>query len=456
MNINFLKKTEENSKLILFFPGWSCGKELYEDFEFQGWDVAMVENYEDLTFSLSPLSNYSTIYLVAWSLGVFMASILDFGGKITAAFAINGTTCPVDDIYGIPETIYDKTAENLTPASLLKFRRRMAGSSQVFKSLFFKNFSEEETSLLKSQLLLIRDWQKNLPDYPLPWKKAYLSKNDAIFPYENMVNCWARERFTENLEIVSLDESHYVPFSKIIRYCIPVLEKVSRRFSNAGKTYDDRAVAQRRLASLLADHIQKSGIKKNGTVLEIGPGTGLFTKEIIDKFSPSRIDFIDISDVRPDSKGIPSSFYQADAEECISRMDKKYDAVLSSATLQWFVNLPLFFKNVANRLSENGLFGFSTFLPGNLEELNPLRPSPIHYHSVDEINEWLNPYFEDIRVECEDIVLQFDSAKEVFSHLRETGVGGSAPASQLPLSVIRELRTLTFKCACFSAKRKNK
>lgn len=456
MKISFIDSDNDSRRLILLFPGWSCGRELYDDFCFKGWDVAVVEDYADFHLDTSPLEGYSTVYLFAWSLGVFMAEISGIAPKVTGAFALNGTLSPADDSLGIPRDIYVKTAENLTPRNLQKFRRRMAGDSTTYRETFDRDFSEEESEGLKGILLNILDVQDSISLTSLPWSKVFISENDAIFPFINMMRHWERMAESLNCEIIPLQEGHYVPLERIVRYCIPQIEKVSRRFSRAASTYDSRAVAQRELAAMLRRHLCEGGVRPEGKILEVGPGTGIFTREIIEAFRPSEIDFVDISDMRPYPQGIPSEFHQRDAEEWIVECRKRYDAILSSSTVQWFVNLPLFIKNCADHLNEGGILGFSTFLPGNLDELTALRPSPIHYHTSEEIREWMEPWFEEISFEPRTITLHFDSARELFSHLRETGVGGSAPEGKLPLSALRNLTTLTFRCGCFAGRVRDK
>ncbi len=456
MKINFLEKNIDKDKLILIFPGWSCGKELHGDFHFKGWDKAIVENYEEASLDISPLIQYSTIYLFAWSLGVFMASTVDFKGHITSAFALNGTETPAHDQHGIPLEIFQKTTDNLSPGSLLKFRRRMAGSNSLFNQLFKRTFSNEETEILKSQLQSILKWQTEKNGQSIPWKKVFISEKDAIFPSQNMKRFWETRNEAHQIEIVALDEGHYYPLESLIRLVIPQQDKVSRNFSNAKDSYNRQALAQRNLASLLCNQLKEAGMKKGENVLEVGSGTGLFTKEIIQEFIPRRLDLVDISDVRPDTSGISSNFFQCDAEKWIAEEGENYDAIVSSATVQWFVNLRKFIKNVAERLEEGGIFGFSTFLPGNLEELNTLRPSPLHYHSKEEITEWMQPYFDNIVSSTSTFQLNFDSPSALLRHLKETGVAGSAPTNKIPLSKIKAINTLTFRCVCFTGIKKNK
>lgn len=454
MNINFLEKNQRKDKLILIFPGWSCGRELHNGFRFTGWDIAIVENYEEPSLDLSEIQKYSTVYLFAWSLGVYMASITDFGEQITSAFALNGTEIPADDLNGIPYEMFKKTADYLSPASLLKFRRRMAGSSTVFNQLFSKSFSIEETEVLQRQLHSIMEWQREKKQHHIPWKKVFLSENDAIFPIANLKRFWNTKRERENIEVISIEEGHYYPLEKMMQTVIPEPETVSRNFRNAKHSYDRQAIAQQKLAESLRELLKESGMGKELKVLEIGSGTGLFTKELLEYFSPRQLDLIDISDVHPLITHIPSTFFQHDAEEWIAEKGSLYDAIVSSATVQWFLNLKLFLKNVADRLTDQGILGFSTFLPGNLEELDSLRPSPLHYHSENEIIEWMKQYFDNIHISKSVFKLTFDSPTALLRHLKETGVAGSAPVSRIPLSKIRDIKTLTFHCVCFTGNKK--
>lgn len=454
MNISFLEKTGVADRLILIFPGWSCGKELYADFHLKGWDIAIVENYEESGLDITPLADYPTVYLYAWSLGVFMASITDFNRHITSAYALNGTELPAHENHGIPVDIFRKTAEGLTPANLLKFRRRMAGSANVFRELFNHSFNEEETSVLKSQLISILEWQERKPRFEIPWRKVFLSENDAIFPFSNLKSFWERKKREGNIDIIHLQGSHYFPLEHIIHLSIPDTEKISERFSGAKSSYDRQAIAQQKLAVQLTRLLKETGLSKGLSILEVGSGTGLFTKELVRNFAPRSLDLVDISDVKPDISDIPISFCQADAEEWIAVTEKHFDAVVSSATVQWFINLPLFISNVAERLNKGGIFGFSTFLPGNLEELDSLRPSPLHYHSEIEISQWMMQYFNNIHLSKSVFQLNFDSPAELLRHLKETGVAGSAPTFKLSLSKIRDIRTLTFNCVCFTGVKK--
>ena len=449
MNIRLLKKSGYVSRLILIFPGWSCDASLYSGLDLNGWDIGVVENYESPSFPLDSLNCYSTIYLFAWSLGVAFASTVDFRDRITAAYALNGTLHPVDDMLGIPCDIFMATAENLSPRNLSKFRRRMAGDRETFQRLFNKDFSADECASLKEILLSVASRKDVFPCYRLPWKRAYLSSDDAIFPFDNMKRSWENE----NVEIVELEAPHYLDMRKIIGHTIPDTEKVSERFSSSVKTYERRAVVQKRMARTLCDMTGLSGFSKCRNILEIGQGTGVLTNLYLPLINPEHIDFVDISDSYPEGIGFNHTFHKEDAEEWMERNDRHFDLIISSATLQWFVNLPRFIFNCASSLEKGGIFSFSTFLPGNLRELDDYRPTPLRYVSEKEIVDILHRYFPDVEHQSEYITVDFDSSADLLRHLKETGVAGSSPGNRSAALKLRKLKSLTFHCGYFLARK---
>ena len=86
----------------------------------------------------------------------------------------------------------------------------------------------------------------------------------------------------------------------------------------------------------------------------------------------------------------------------------------------------------------------SSFLPGNLGELDALRPSPIHYHNETEYREWMEKYFTNIKIHAEEILLEFSSHRELLMHLKHTGVAGSAPSPHVSPAALRSIHTITY------------
>lgn len=441
MKIEFLK-SEGSSSLILIYAGWSTRPELFADVYRKGWDVAVAYDFTDISLDTTFLNKYTTIMLFAWSLGVRAAVLTLPSSVITAAYAINGTLAPVDDIEGIPRDIYYGTAQNLNERNLIKFRKRMAGDSETFRRFFSAAFSDDEIDSLRNQLYKIADFQGPLAE--LPWRKAYISGADRIFPSENMINHWKNR--CVNIEYLE-NASHYLPIENIIDREIPDTEVIANKFSDSFFTYDDNAKAQFIIASNLSELLKSLPIHKNPNILEIGPGTGFLTRKYANYLKPEHIDFVDIADIPHMGVTSEENYYREDAEQWIRLADSQsYDYVLSASAIQWFINMPEFIRQSHRVLKPGGYLAISTFISGNLKELDAFRPSPINYLEKGEYIDLLSEKFEIIHCSEEKIKLEFDSPRQLLMHLKLTGVGGSAKSdTPLRLSALRDTHTLTYR-----------
>ena len=123
---------------------------------------------------------------------------------------------------------------------------------------------------------------------------------------------------------------------------------IKRRFTNSLKTYNDNAQAQIQMAKKLASLIDLDRYK---SVLELGCGTGIMTSE----FCFSDIKTFDAVDIVPGCRDYLSkisdkiNFICDDMETFIP--DKKYDLIISNATIQWVENLSEFIDKYMNYLN---------------------------------------------------------------------------------------------------------
>lgn len=449
MKLEYLNKQKGNRSLILIFAGWSTFPDLYRGTEIPGWDTAVVYDYSNFILNTDFLDRYTTIWLFAWSLGVKAAALSLPAEKITAAFAINGTLTPADDSFGIPIDIYNGTADNLNERNLKKFRRRMASDAETFRDFLDKPTDEKEIESLRNQLYLLRDATDKVSH--LPWKRAYISTDDKIFPPQNMADSWKRT----GVEIQSIPGSHYLPMSEIVKSVIPDLRKIADRFGKAVETYEHYAFAQRMIAERLTDKISDFQIPANQRILEVGPGTGIFTRCYSSVINPYSIDFVDLALTPALNIAPEENYYQADAEAWMENCTETYECIFSASAVQWFTNLPAFIKNCHRSLKDNGTLALSSFLPGNLSELDSLRPSPIFYHDIPALESMLKPWFTDIRIESEVIKLSFPSHREMMLHLKHTGVGGSTPATGASQSKFSGVTTLTYRPVYITCRKRN-
>lgn len=424
MKLQFIHTRPGNTRLILIFAGWSTGAPLYSGIKKEEWDTAVVSGYSSLDFPREPLRQYTTIYLYCWSLGVWAASQTISPEDVTMAFAVGGTETPVSDSHGIPEAIFRGTAENLDPRNLTKFRKRMLGpqSNADIGKLADGCLPIEE---LKDELLSIADAGK--PAHPsIRWARAYITSQDRIFPPSNQRQAWdavcAEGRCRDTF---ILDSQHYVDLKTVVDSTIPDLKKVGKRFEDSSPTYDSNASAQTTIAERLTALLTQKNPHTGGRILEIGQGTGLFTRMYGPILKPAEAHFVDIYPTRHFGIAPAETYHTADAETWLERNVEKFDAILSASTIQWFRNPRLFFLNAARALRPDGTLVCSTYLPGTLGVFDSLRPSPMLYKEAEEIASYANENFGHVEISQQMIDLAFENAKEALLHLRQTGVGGA-------------------------------
>lgn len=424
MRIELLHHDSSNRRLILIFGGWSTAAPLYRHIVRKGWDTALVTDYSDLDFDRQAIAGYDTIYLYAWSMGVWGASSVLENADITMAFAVNGTPFPADDARGIPVGIFQGTAERLDERNLLKFRKRILGSSDA-SMLSLISQGSASVAELKEELGAILRMSPSIKSDSIRWRRAYIGNDDRIFPAENQVNAWNEISARAGTDIFRFDAPHYIDLKTIVDSTIPDMDKVGRRFAESLDTYDSAADAQTIIADRLSQRIDSMHLPSGARILEIGQGSGLLTRRYAPLLSPASIEFIDLYQMSPFGLAPHEIYHLGDAEVLLDDLGGEFDLILSGSTIQWFRNIPRFFCQAASLLAPTGRLVCSTFLPGTLDVLDAFRPSPMLYLPEDELKGYALRSFENVATEEETITLEFDSAKAALHHLRRTGVGGA-------------------------------
>lgn len=432
MRLEFLTDNGAD-RLILIFAGWGSDARLFSDIEMPGWDVAVLSGFDDTVPNLSKLKSYPTVYLFAWSLGVWQAERL-LPGFLTPvrAYALNGTPWPGHDTKGIPAAIFAGTAATLSERNLRKFRVRMCGGTAAYETAaqHFDHISDIET--LRSELQFVE--ANPLPEAPrLHWDAAYIGADDRIFPPQNQRAAWSG-----HTEIIEMQMPHLPEFAAIVRRCVVNVERVGKRFTRSMSTYDAHAHAQRLIAERLCAKAFEGKTLSADKTLEIGPGTGLFTRQWSKLLSPAEALFIDLCPMPCYGVAPAERYFEEDAEAAVERLAQietgSVDAVFSTSAIQWFSNLPHFFDNCRRLMRPDALLAMTTFAPGNLSELQSLRPDHLRYPEAEELRNILTPLFENVRVEQEDIEIEFSTPADALRHLQLTGVtttGTKVPISQL-------------------------
>ena len=205
MQFHWLNK-QNNDKLIIFFAGWSFDYKPFEFLNCNDFDVLMVYDYNEIA-DLPDFENYSKKYLIAWSMGVFVAyqmrsKLQKFDKKI----AINGTIFPVDDEFGIPQKPF-----------LLTLRGAKIGlEGKFYENVFNKDYEkyllnpiERSIDNRVSELKILYDKIKIVEkSYEEFYDKALVSSNDKIFPPKNQLNFWK-----DKAEIIDSNHFPYYNFN---------------------------------------------------------------------------------------------------------------------------------------------------------------------------------------------------------------------------------------------------
>lgn len=190
-------------------------------------------------------------------------------------------------------------------------------------------------------------------------------------------------------------------------------------FEKKFSAYDKNALVQKDVANKLVKFLEENKVRKNKKVLEIGCGTGIFTREFIKSFTPKTLILNDIYDVKKYLQGISCDEFILGDIEKISLPES--DMVVSSSVFQWVKDFSMVLEKIAKSTEE---LGFSIYLDGNLEEIREHFGVSLKYLTLDNIIEILTSLFSKVKWKQEMIELNFSSPLEALRHLKNTGVTG--------------------------------
>lgn len=202
----------EGRKLYLILNGWSAAPELFSALPLPaGADVWVAYDYRSLTFP-EPFDRFEEVHLIAWSLGVWVATVLwGKAAPFTSTTAINGTPFPIHAEWGIPPAIFEGTLAHLDTEGLRRFDRRMCGDRatlqryQQVKPIPEADKAEE----LRALYQMIGATEIDPRQAAAFWHRVLISTTDRIFPTANQQAYWMGKA-----EILSVEASH-LPFYQL-------------------------------------------------------------------------------------------------------------------------------------------------------------------------------------------------------------------------------------------------
>ncbi|MDO9566317.1 MAG: malonyl-ACP O-methyltransferase BioC [Candidatus Desulfaltia sp.] len=211
-------------------------------------------------------------------------------------------------------------------------------------------------------------------------------------------------------------------------------QRIKNSFSKAAATYDQYASVQKEIAVRLINSIQPH-IFQN--ILEIGCGTGNYTKMLQERFPSADITAIDFSSemisvaARKLNKNKSIRLFVDDAEEFIPETGKKYDLITSNSTFQWFADLKKGLEHYHELLANRGMIVFSMMGPETFYELyeimKDIYPGKVNmaaqdFMRHDEVKSLLNTIFKSVKISETVFTGKHENILGLLKTIKHTGV----------------------------------
>ena len=209
-------------------------------------------------------------------------------------------------------------------------------------------------------------------------------------------------------------------------------EQIAACFARARRTYDREARVQlqaaRRMLDLLRTQTDAEAVMQGADILEVGCGTGLYSRLLADVLHPRTLW---LNDLCPDMAQSLADllarpgvhFLPGDAEDVC--LPPRTRVITSCSTLQWFARPEIFFARCLESLMPGGILAFSTFGKDNLREIRALTGHGLAYFSPEAWARMLPDGFRLVHASEEVAVLSFPTPTDVLRHLKQTGVTGT-------------------------------
>ncbi len=193
---------------------------------------------------------------------------------------------------------------------------------------------------------------------------------------------------------------------------------IENNFTKYAKDYDNNNIIQRIVSKALVREITN----KPKNILELGCGTGQIFRELDWEFDNYfAIDFSSkMCELHPKHKNLTIKCFDFDSEAFFYELENKtFDTIISSSALQWSKNLP---KLLSLLIPKTKNFKAVLFTSNTFKEIYRITQKPKSILSYDEIKGAFAPYKASF--ELFNYKLNFESKKELFDYIKNSGVGG--------------------------------
>ncbi len=208
-------------------------------------------------------------------------------------------------------------------------------------------------------------------------------------------------------------------------------KKVAQSFGRAAPTYDSVAQLQRDVGKQLLQYLPVD-VAEAARVVDLGSGTGFFTRQLASRFDPACILGVDIAEgmlqfSRTQSPAHSISWLCGDAEH-LPLASNSVDLFFSSLAIQWCSDLPQLLRELARVLKPGASMHIATLGPNTLHELKSAWKQVDdyvhvnHFYPQDELR--LAAVAADLAIEhfaVEQRVMFFERLTELTRELKALG-----------------------------------
>ena len=200
--MQYFYQNNSSADLIVFFAGWGCDYNQFTNLKDRK-DVLILYDYQNLNLKFD-FNKYSNIYVIAYSAGVFVASVLgDKIPNIREKVALCGNPYLFDEKLGISKENI-QAFKNITLDNYLEFRRKYMVYTDEEYEKYNKLQSLRTIESCQSELEALQKLYAEYKDRIDPiFDKAVVAENDLIFD----VNA-QKDFYKDKLEIIKNAKHH--------------------------------------------------------------------------------------------------------------------------------------------------------------------------------------------------------------------------------------------------------
>lgn len=200
--MRYFYQNNKSNELIVFFAGWGCDENQFTNLQDKK-DVLILYDYQDLTLDFD-FSGYKQIEVIAYSAGVFVASIMaDKIPNVKKRVAVCGNPYVLDENLGISaRTLKWFKAINLD--NYLEFRREyMVSTDEEYKRYNAMQSLRTIESCQKELESLENLYQTHKDKINPHFDKALMAEDDVLFKLAAQ-----KEFYQERLRVIPRAKHH--------------------------------------------------------------------------------------------------------------------------------------------------------------------------------------------------------------------------------------------------------